>query len=425
MKTKTPITHLSALVLGLTGFTYAGEESDYLPTPPVTNEPDAFGNLVKFTLDARLRYEFRETLPFDPSHSGTLRLRPGILLGPEAPFSVFAEGEFTQAFIDDYRSSPPNGGPYTTDPFTADNSVIGDPNNGELNQLWASYSDYGFTAKIGRQRIIRNGAAFIGNVGWRQNEQTFDAAAIDYKGDNFSLSYAYSDRVQRIFGDDANDALPGPPLHDFEGDFHFIDATFQSPVGELGAYAYLIDVDNNASVGESNTFGLFGTFSGLYAELAFQTGDGLTSDGIDDYDSLYAHLKYSQKAFGSTFMAGVEYLGDGFKTPFATVHAFNGFADAFILNRIGLSNQGGEFDGVTDIYLGYVRPNLPGGITFKAFLHYFADSEFDDTYGWEADAILAKKLSDSVTLTAKAAYFAGDDTYDDIKQVTVQADFKF
>ncbi|MDE0826521.1 MAG: hypothetical protein OSA48_06920 [Akkermansiaceae bacterium] len=52
--------------------------------------------------------------------------------------------------------------------------------------------------------MIRNNSAFIRNVGWRQNEQTFDAVNLSTGGDDFDISYAYSDRAQRIFGDDAN-----------------------------------------------------------------------------------------------------------------------------------------------------------------------------------------------------------------------------
>jgi hypothetical protein len=97
--------------------------------------------------------------------------------------------------------------------------------------------------------MIRNNSAFIGNVGWRQNEQTFDAVNLSTGGDDFDISYAYSDRVQRIFGDDANDALPGPPLHDFEGEFRFLDASGTASFEKVSGYVHLIDIDNNTSVG--------------------------------------------------------------------------------------------------------------------------------------------------------------------------------
>ena len=34
--------------------------------------------------------------------------------------------------------------------------------------------------QIGRQNIVLDNARFIGNVGWRLNEQTFDALSFKY-----------------------------------------------------------------------------------------------------------------------------------------------------------------------------------------------------------------------------------------------------
>ena len=379
---------------------------------PLTT-PSISDSLLQFKGDLRGRYEFYEVDPLEASHALTVRARLGLLFGDESSgFSAYLEGEGTQALIEDFHSA---GG---STPSTPGNTVIADPDNAELNQAYAQYSTDGFLAKVGRQRIIRNGAAFIGNVGWRQNEQTFDATQLAYKGDGFNVSYAYFDRVQRIFGKDAGGALTA-----FEGEGHIIDFDYAASFGKVGGYAYLLDIDNNPNVGESNTVGLFTDSNGLYAEFALQDGTSNLAGG--DYDALYGHLKYTTKMSGSTVMAGVEYLGEDFKTPLATVHAYNGFADAFIGQRIGLNNKGGNYDGLTDFYLGYVKGGLPGGLTFKGFLHYFMDGELSDSYGYEADAVLVKKFNSSLTGLLKASYFVGDDFYDDIKQVSVQLDYKF
>ena len=148
---------------------------------------------------------------------------------------------------------------------------------------------------------------------------------------------------------------------------------------------------------------------------------------MGDYDAWYGHAKFTKKIGGATYGAGIEYLENCFKTPFATVHAYNGFADAFILQRIGLNDAGGAYEGLADIYLSYVRAGLPLDITFKGFLHWFLDDGFGDTYGYEVDAVLVKKITENVTALMKAAYFAADDDngYADIKQVSVQLDIKF
>ena len=140
----------------------------------------------------------------------------------------------------------------------------------------------------------------------------------------------------------------------------------------------------------------------------------------------YAHAKYSHKTKAGTFLGGFEYLQDHFKTPLATVHAFNGFADAFIGNRIGLNDSGGSYDGLSDLYLGYIRPGLPGDLTVKAFLHWFLDDGFGKTYGYEADAVAVKKLNEWSSLLLKLAYFRSDDeAYGDIRQASLQFDFKY
>ena len=393
-----------------------------------TSEPDAFQWLTP-SVNARLRYEFREVDGSDASHALTARARVGLLLGEFSGFSAFGELEGTYAVVDDYKSNPT--GDASTDPFVLGNTTISDPENIELNRAWVRYQGHGATIKAGRQRIIRENAAFIGNVGWRQNEQTFDAISASYAGENFDLFYAYSNRAQRIFGDDANDALPGPPLHDFEGDFHFIDGSYrlgETALGEteLGAYAYLVDVDNNGNVGRSNTFGAHLTAGPVTLEAAFQDGT-TTLNGMGDYDAWYAHARVAKNLGGATYGAGLEYLQEYFKTPFATAHAFNGFADAFVLQRIGLNDAGGAYDGLADLYLSYVRPGLPFDVTFKGFVHWFLDEDFGDTYGYEADAVLVKKITDDLTAVVKGAYFHAEDGngYPDIKQVTVGANYTF
>ncbi len=398
----------------LSGLATAGDEVS-TPVPPVTNEPDAYSWLTP-TIDIRTRYEYREMDMDEASHALTARARVGLLAGDFNGFSAFGEIEANYALVDDYQAG---GG---ADPMVPNNTQINDPENVELNRAWLQYKASGFTAKAGRQRIIRNNAAMVGNVGWRQNEQTFDAASLAYAGDGFNLFYAYSNRAQRIFGDDAVGAA-----HEFEGDFNFIDGDIKTNFGTVGGYVYLVDVDNNANVGESNTFGAYITSGGLHAELAWQ--DGTTAlNGMGDYDSFYGHLKYSKKMGGATYGVGLEYLESYFKTPLATVHAFNGFADAFALQRIGLNDAGGAYDGLSDIYLSYVRPGMPWDTTFKGFVHYFLDDGFSDSYGWEVDAILAKKFDDNLSGLIKAAYFMEDDGvggYEDIQQVSVQLDYKF
>ena len=427
--------YLALGLFGLSSLVTLSEETAE-PLLPKTGMPD-FMEKIKFTGDIRTRYEFRDEDTFAASNALTIRGRLGLEIGSFNGFSAYIEGEGTHAFVDDFASNPLPAGLQSpgglTDPYEFGNTFIGDPNNYEINQAYLKYAKNGFTATVGRQRIIRNAAAFIGNVGWRQNEQTFDAAQIAYAKDDFSVSYAYADRVQRIFGVTAPAAHP---LRDFQGDFHLFDISAKTTIGKVGGYAYIIDIDASEStpsvpvlsVGDTNTFGAFiQADNGFYAEFAYQ--DGTASAGpraaLGDYDAYYGHLKYSTKVGETAVNVGVEYLSDGFVTPLATVHAYNGFADAFIFNRIGLPFANANYEGITDIYAGITQTGLPGGITFKGFLHYYMDDSFDANYGYEADMVLVKKINPSTTALLKAAYFVGEDFFNDIAQVSMQVDYKF
>ncbi|MCX6880156.1 MAG: hypothetical protein NTW21_41090 [Verrucomicrobia bacterium] len=64
------------------------------------------------------------------------------------------------------------------------------------------------------------------------------------------------------------------------------------------------------------------------------------------------HFFNATKAFGiHSVTLGVEPLDAGFQTPVATLHAFNGVADAFVSGRAN-----GTHGGLTDLYLSHTLP---------------------------------------------------------------------
>jgi hypothetical protein len=61
------------------------------------------------------------------------------------------------------------------------------PQKSELNQLWISYAGIPDTViKGGRQRIKLDDDRFIGNVGWRQMETTFDSVLVTHNNQQLS-----------------------------------------------------------------------------------------------------------------------------------------------------------------------------------------------------------------------------------------------
>lgn len=405
------------LLLSLLGTAFASAGTTVEPVK--SGSPEWF----EFSLEALARIEQRNQQGYDNSYAGTLRLRPSIQLGHDTGLSAFVQSEHTSAFIDDYQVGTPQSA--LMDPYVPGNTPIADPENNELNQLYLQYKGDSYLVRSGRQRIIFDNAAFIGNVGWRQNEQTFDAVLASYSSGPLNLQLSYLNRVNRIFGMDGKGAVEA-----LEGDAFLLNGSYKSGEHTLHGYTYLMDFsERQFARASNNTYGGFADLKfehGQYhAELAYQTESG----SQDDYSALYGHLSYVRKVSSCTLTAGAEYLTEDFVTPLATVHAFNGFADVFINDRLGLTSGPSQWDGLTDIYLG-ISTKAPADIAVAATAHAFFDDELDQFYGWEIDATAVKKLCDSAKVLAKWAYYFGDDSANgsfnsDVSQFSIQLDYTF
>ena len=125
--------------------------------------------------------------------------------------------------------------------------VINDPDVTELNRLQVTWTPNAmFQATVGRQRITLDDQRFIGNVGWRQDEQTFDAIRTDVAYGRFKLFYAYVHHVNRILGEQ----------RDWDSDSHIAQLTW-SPAEQLRAQAFVYALDfGNSAANSSITKGV-------------------------------------------------------------------------------------------------------------------------------------------------------------------------
>ncbi len=178
---------------------------------------------------------------------------------------VYKSGEWRDLFItvnmDDVRTLLVNDYNSTRNGQTQ-YPIVADPKGTDLNLASITYTGLeDGDIVLGRQRIIRDNARFVGNVGWRQNEQTYDSASIDYKFlEKGEVFYAYVDRVKRIFG--PNDG-PAPTQGSFSSNSNLFDARYEfTPLLNLSGYAYLLDFGNAANL-SSQTLGL--RLTGKYA----------------------------------------------------------------------------------------------------------------------------------------------------------------
>lgn len=296
----------------------------------------------KTTLDFRLRVEdvSQEEAGGDlEATATTLRTRLTFETGRYRGFGGLIEFDSVSELDEvDYNAGPGR-------PVFPGAATILDPEGEDLNQAYISYTNTSTTVKYGRQRILLDNQRFVGGVGWRQNEQTYDAFSVNNTSiDKLNVFYAYIHNVNRIFGDDV-------AAGDQDMATHLVNAKYDfGTVGSLTGYKYLID-NESAPAFSTDTTGLrftgkTGRF-GYTAELASQSDAG---DNPDDYSASYALLEGSLALAPITLKAGYELLGsDGsagqFITPLATLHAFQGWGDVFLGG--GSGNIPG---GIEDLY---------------------------------------------------------------------------
>ena len=386
--------------------------------PQESAKPDSFQ--LKPIVDARLRYESVDQGALD-ADALTLRVRAGAE-AKAGRFSVLAEGEVTVAAADDYNAFPfASPGNRQWRPQYA---VVADPENLELNRLQIQYKSSGATVTLGRQRINLDDQRWVGSVGWRQNEQTFDALRGEAKLGPVSADLTYAQSQRTIFGQDAG------PRTRLDGDFVF--AGIGSRLGPFQGklFAYLLDYEEAFFLANSSqTYGGFVAtsvkLSGKTA-LALRASYARQSDYARnpfDYSADYLSFEASSTIAGFSLAAGWEKLGSdngrAVQTPMATLHKFNGWADLFLTTpAAGLEDAyvaiGRKFDGVK------LLPGLNANVAF----HRFESAAGNIKYGTEWDASAGFKVGKVAVLLKYADYDArgfGADT----RKLWLQAEWAF
>lgn len=351
-------------------------------------------------VDARLRYESVAQDGLRDADALTFRTR----LGYETPvwrgLRLLGEIEGVAHLSGDFNDTVNGETAY---------AVVPDPEAFELNRLQLSWSGaQGRRAVLGRQRIVLNNGRFIGNVGFRQNEQTFDALRLEARPfAHAGFTYVYIDKVRRIFGDDS-------PQGEWESESHVLQADVDLPLGRANVYGLWLDFGADAPGQSARTYGVrwshawdaAGFRPRLTLEAAAQSEYGAAAA---NFDLSYQHAELALRRDRWTLTAGGERLeGDGargFSTPLATLHLFQGWADVFLTTPT---------DGVRDLYAGVsytTAPVIAGQpIALSLTAHDFSDDGGAAAFGSEWDASARLALNDRVSIEAKTAFFDGEDT---------------
>ena len=398
---------------------------------------------LKPIIDTRLRYEnVDQTGIAKQADALTARARLGIE-ATEGSFSFLVEAEGTMALSERYFSGVNRKLLFP---------IVADPENVELNRIQIQYKGLpGTVITAGRQRINLDDQRFVGSVGWRQNEQTFDAVRVEWaaiKNLKLDLTYSWSDRT--IWGVDGGKRGFTSRPQAMGGDDVFANASYKTPYGSLSGFFYRIEEDKPVVALLRNSSSSFGArFSGSRPlnktikwtyTLSYAHQQDIGANPLD-YSADYFLAEGSLDIAALKLGAGVEQLGAdrtvsvkatglpfaggfAFQTPFATLHKFQGWADKFLTTPA---------QGITDYYgsagYGWKKVGPFDLITATAVYHRFHSDVASIHYGNEIDLQLQAKMK-KYTFTAKyadyqrkgIASFAGDA---DTKKFWLSAEWAF
>lgn len=288
----------------------------------------------KLIFNLRPRYETVDQANFtEDAEALTMRTLLGWQTGSWYGLSGKAELINVSRGIDDYNDTLNGKTQYP---------VIADPDDNDINQLYLDYSGIDNTlVRGGRQAIKLDNVRFVGDVGFRQVMQVFDAATLENKSlHNTNLFAGYLGRVKTV------------TTRDFETDTILLNGRYAlTPSETLVAYGYFQDQPNaispagfsgpapsdtsNQIVGirANGAHPLSDAWKLLYtAEFASQTD---YAGGDSRIDATYVHLGAGAEWSGYMLRLDYEDLGSnggqyGFQTPLGTNHLFQGWADQFL-----------------------------------------------------------------------------------------------
>jgi len=355
----------------------------------------------KANMDVRLRTEWADYTTTKEAVATTIRSTLAYKTADYQGFTGFIQFEdITNFGKEDYNSSINGKATY---------GVIADPSLTQVNQ--AFIEAYG--VKVGRQKIVLDNARFVGDVGWRQNDQTFDAITYTNKVlvPSTVFTVAYVNKVNNIVGKIIPVTAP------------MLNVRYSKVAGDFGinatAFYYGIEYDavsatnGNAAqnVSPASSFQDLGTkIDGSFKDFLYEVSFAKQSDYADGTtpDADYMDLQLGYNLGPVTIKLQQEVLEKGFKTPLATLHAFNGWADKFLTTPTkGLEDTNLK---VLAKYAGY---------NFVLAGHSFKTDTDGVALGTELDFSVAKNINKNLSILLKGAVYEADT---DAKVLTAPTD---
>jgi hypothetical protein len=366
-------------------------------------------NSGKATVDVRLRSErVSDDTPTvkNDAHAETIRTVLSYKTADYQGFTGFLQFEDVTNFGEERYNNNTGTGKTAY-------AVIADPALTQVNQ--AFIEAYG--VKVGRQKIVYDNARFIGDVGWRQNDQTFDGVSYSNKVlvPSMVFSLAYINKINNIAGK----ILPvSAPL---------INVRYSKVAGDFGinasAFYYGIEYDTAPTTSFDDVgVKVDGSVKDFLYEVSFAQqsayADG-TAAAVPDAN--YHDIQLGYMIGPVTVKVQQEVLEAGFKTPLATLHAFNGWADRFLTTPVK--------EGLEDTNLKVLAKYW--GMNFVLAAHEFKAETGGAKFGKEIDVSVAKNINKNLSFMVKAAQYTGDSSAptlalkSDLTKTWLQLAYKF
>ena len=378
-------------------------------------------------LDLRYRFEHvDQDNALDHANAQTLRTRVGFQSGKWYGLSALLEVDNVSRLGKEAYNDTRNG--------QNQYAVVADPDGSEVNQALLRYDHALGSLVAGRQRINLDNQRFVGGVAWRQNEQTYDGLLGQLKPlDGLTLTYAYLDTINTVFGPDGQHGVKHNPAN-IDGHSHLFNLQYVlDPRLTATAYHYRLELDNLAfSRAAADPLGtqssqitglrLNGALQGVSYVLEYARQRDHADNPLELSSDYYlAELGYTLA--GVALKAGHEVLGGdegpgnrAFQTPLATKHAFQGWADIFLLTPT---------EGIRDSYLGASTPLLGG--TLQAWYHDFRAERGSSQYGEEIDIAYSRPVPGvkGLVATIKYAGYDADDFAVDTDKLWAQLQYSY
>lgn len=419
MKPDTRARRLSVLtLLFCLGGNLAASAPAQDPSSDSDEEIDSIGDALskgKASVNLRYRFELVDDENFDKqAYASTLRTALGYRTAPYKGFSLFLEAQnVTHVGVEKFN----NLGAGDLANGVTDRPVVADPSQTRMQQAYLRVEALDTAFDLGRREIAFGDHRFIGDVGWRQNHQTFDTLFLANRSlARATLSYAFVDKVVRIFGDEKGMSS------------HFLNGLVKvSSNVDLELFAYLLDYDAVADF-RLSTQSYGGKVSGSQPlgsdlRLLFEAQYAKQLDFADHPGSVDADYLHLMGGLGVRSFVNVKVArellsgspsGGAFQTPLATGHKFNGWADLFLVTPP---------EGLVDWYVsadGKIRSS-----SWNVVYHDFSADDGGRSYGSELDLQLLYPTRFKLAFGAKAALYREDGFARDVSKLWLWTQYAF